>query len=91
MLDGGARTIGEMFSIEPCGPNHVACEPSRGRIDSMRPLPKFCRDGKGIESLRPPPGAFIAAPMELAMVQPANRDGELVADLPPHRPLLGKL
>ena len=25
------------------------------------------------------------------MVQPANRDGEFVADLAPHRPLLGKL
>jgi len=37
-----------------------------------------------------PPGAFVAAPMQLAMVQPANRNGELVADFPPHRSLLGK-
>jgi hypothetical protein len=29
--------------------------------------------------------------MELPMMQPANRDGEAVADLPAHRPLLGKL
>jgi hypothetical protein len=28
-----------------------------------------------------PPGALIAAPVELAMVQPADRDGEAVADL----------
>src|SRR6516164_7626503 len=56
----------------------------------MRPLPKGCRKGKGIDSLLVPPGAFIATVMELAMVQPADGKGELVADLASHRPLLGK-
>src|SRR6516225_630190 len=56
----------------------------------MRPRPKGCCNGEGINCLRPPPGAFVAAPMELAVVQPANRNGELVAGLPPHCSLLGK-
>src|SRR5215469_14808183 len=56
----------------------------------MRPRPKGCCKGKGIDSLLVPPGAFVAAAMELAVVQPANWNGELVADLPPHRSLLGK-
>jgi hypothetical protein len=29
--------------------------------------------------------------MEFAMVQPADRDGEAVADPPAHRPLLGEI
>src|SRR5262245_58505640 len=53
-------------------------------------LPEVCGDGKGLDLLAPPPGALIAAPMKLPMVQPADRDGEAVADLPPHRPLLDK-
>jgi hypothetical protein len=70
-----------------CQAINIACEFSRRWIDSMRPLPKDCRNGKRIDSLLRPPGAFVASPM----VQPANRNGELVADLAPHRPLLGKL
>src|SRR5262249_56557875 len=54
------------------------------------PLPKGCRNGKGIDPLLLPPGAFVAAPMELAMVQPADRNGEAVGDLASHRPLLRK-
>ena len=38
-----------------------------------------------------PPGALVAPPVEFTMVQPADGNGEPVADLPPHRPLLGKL
>ena len=57
----------------------------------MRPCPEGCCNGKGIDSLLVPPGAFIAAPMQFAMMEPANRNGELVADLPPQRSLLGKL
>ena len=38
-----------------------------------------------------PPFAFVAAAMQLPMVQPAKWDGEAVVDLAPHRPLLGKL
>jgi hypothetical protein len=88
MLDGGA---GPMLSVEVCGLTHAACELNRGWIESMRPFPKGCCNGQGIDSLLPPPGAFVAAPMELAMMQPADGNGELVADLPPQRSLLGKL
>jgi hypothetical protein len=35
-----------------------------------------------------PPGRFIAAAMNLAMVAAAQGDGELIADLAPHRPAL---
>ena len=31
-----------------------------------------------------------AAPVKLTMMEPTDRNGEAVADLPPHRPLLGK-
>ena len=37
-----------------------------------------------------PPGALIAAPVKLAMMEPANRDGEAVADLASHCSLFGK-
>ena len=80
-----------MLSVELCGLTHVACEVSLSWIESMRPFLKGCCNGEGIDSLLPPPGAFVAAPVEFAMMQPANRNGELVADLPPHRSLLGKL
>jgi hypothetical protein len=52
--------------------------------------PKACRNGKRIDPLVLPPGAFITTPVELTMVQPANRNGVLVANLSPHRALLGK-
>ena len=38
-----------------------------------------------------PPAAFVAAPVQLAMVQPADRHGEPVADLASHRALLCEL
>ena len=38
-----------------------------------------------------PPDAFIAVAMELAMVQTADRNGELVADLAAHGSLFGEL
>ena len=53
--------------------------------------PKPCRNGQRIDPVDLPPRAFVATAMELTMVQPAKRDGEAVADLAPHRPLLGKL
>jgi hypothetical protein len=56
----------------------------------MRPFPKGCRNGKGIDFLLVPPGAFIAAAMELAMMEPADGNGKFVADLASHRSLLGK-
>jgi hypothetical protein len=51
----------------------------------MRLLPEDRRNGKGINALALPPGAFIAAPMELTMMQPAQRHSELVADLAAQR------
>ena len=59
--------------------------------DCMGPGPKNSRDGQRIDPLSLPPGALVAAPVEFTMVQPADGNGELVADFPPHRPLLGKL
>ena len=53
--------------------------------------PQGCGDRKRIDPLALPPGPLIAASMELAVVQPANRDGEAVANSSSHRPLLGKL
>jgi hypothetical protein len=53
--------------------------------------PQGCRDREGIDPLALPPGTLIAASMELTVVQPADRDGEPVADPSSHRPLLGKL
>jgi hypothetical protein len=37
------------------------------------------------------PGALIAAPVQLTVMQPADRNGEAVAHFPPHRPLLREL
>jgi hypothetical protein len=91
MLDGGAKPVSATLSIELCESVHVACKLSPSRIDGVRSLLKCCRNRKRINSLHLPPSAFITAPMKLAVVQPANWNGELVADLPPHRPLLGKL
>jgi hypothetical protein len=57
----------------------------------MRPLPKACRNGEGIDPLVLPPGALTPAPVQLTMVQSAEGHGELVADLSSYRPLLSKL
>jgi hypothetical protein len=53
--------------------------------------PKGCCNGEGVNPLVPPPDAFVAATVRVAMVQSANGNGELVADLAPHRPLLCEL
>jgi hypothetical protein len=47
--------------------------------------------GKRIEPALLPPRALVAAAVELPMMQPADGDGEAVADLAPHSPLSGKL
>ena len=57
----------------------------------MRPAPKTCRNGKGVDPLALPPDALVATTVQFAMVQSANRNGELVADLASHRPLLREL
>jgi hypothetical protein len=57
----------------------------------MRLRPQARGNGQGIDCLFLPPNALVAPPMEFAMVQPADRDGEAVTDPPAHRPLLSKL
>jgi hypothetical protein len=43
--------------------------------------PKDARGGSRIDCGLVPPGGFIATAMKLAVVSPAERDGELIADL----------
>ena len=45
--------------------------------------PKAAGQGKGIDLEAFPPGNFIAGLMELPVMAPAERDGELVADFNP--------
>src|SRR5690348_16216087 len=52
----------------------------------VRFSPKVRRNGQWIDLLLFPPHAFIAASMEFAMVQTADRDREPVTDFPSHRP-----
>jgi len=60
-------------------------------LDQVRCLPKPARNGEGFDIFAPPPGTLVATPVKLAMVQPADRHGEAVADLASHGPLLRKL
>jgi len=78
------------FWVDPSFAITVACEGGCSYCDPMRPRPKGCRKRKGIQSLALPPGTLITAPVQLAMVQPADGNCEAVADLAAHRPLLGK-
>ena len=61
------------------------------RGERMRLGPKLRRNGQRIDPVTFPPGALIAAPVELSVMQPADRDREAVAHFPPHRPLLREL
>ena len=85
MSGGAAKLFAEVPAIAFC---QFTGKLRPDGIEGMRRLPKGGRNPEGIYSVCPPPGAFVAAPMQLAMVQPANRNRELVADLAPHRPLL---
>ena len=53
--------------------------------------PKGCRNGKRINSLVLPPEPFVAAPVQLAMMEPAQRNSEPVTDLAPESSELCKL
>src|SRR6516164_4274086 len=53
--------------------------------------PQARGNDQGIDTLLLPPGALIALPMKLPVMQPADRNGVAVADLPPHCPLLREL
>ena len=46
---------------------------------------------QGRDPVALPPGALVTMPVQLAMVQPAEGNGEPVADFPPHRSGLGEL
>src|SRR4029079_10602706 len=48
------------------------------------------RNGQGLDAGLFPPRGLVTMPMDLAVMQPANRDRELVADLAPKRTGLGK-
>src|SRR4051794_13342214 len=60
-------------------------------FNTMRRLPKCSGHGQWLDPVLVPPGTFVAAPMQFAVVQPANGNGESIAYLAHHRPLLGKL
>src|SRR5262249_2914938 len=70
---------------------HVAGNVACSSLDGMRPVPKVGGNHEGIDTLALPPAALIATPVQLAMVQPADRHGEAVADLASHRARLHKL
>ena len=63
----------------------------RSLLDRMRSGPKGCRDSQRVNPLSLPPGVLVAAPVKLPMMEPADRDGEAVADLASHGSLFGKL
>jgi hypothetical protein len=69
--------------IEFSGPTKLVVSFGWGDRDRMRPLPKLCRYGEGINPLVLPPGALVAMSMQLLMMLAAERPGKLVADLPP--------
>ena len=59
--------------------------------DGVSFLPETCRNREWLDLFAPPPGALVAAPMKLAMMESADRDGEAVAHLASHCPRLCKL
>ena len=77
--------------VDPGRPVSVARNLRLSLWGRMRPGPKGCRNGKGLDSLVLPPGMLVAAPVKFAMVQSADRHGEFVADLASHRPLFCEL
>src|SRR5579863_4387532 len=54
-------------------------------------LPESCGDPQGIDPLALPPRVLVAASMQLAVMKPAQRNREAIADFPPHRALFCKL
>jgi hypothetical protein len=53
-----------------------------GQVQSAGLAPELSGDRSWNNFDRLPPGLFIAAAVQIAMVQAAQRNGELVADLP---------
>ena len=56
----------------------------------MRLKPQGSGSGQWIDSRSAPPRSFVAVAMKLAMMPPAQRDGELIADLTSERASLGE-
>ena len=77
------------FAVDRC--ELIPCEVCSNWHNRMRLAPKNCGNDEGIDTSALPPGALVAAPVQFTVVQLAEGDGEAVADLPPHRALLGKL
>ena len=65
-INAGRGSVAKMTSVELWQPVFVAPN------DHMRLLPKTCRNWKRIDPLRLPPGALVAATVQLAMVQLRN-------------------
>lgn len=59
-------------------------------FDTPRRNPEHPRRGDGINSPSLPPGDFVAEAMVVAVMRPAQRYREFVADLAPHRAVLGE-
>jgi hypothetical protein len=77
-------------SVDVGWPIDVVCKTCRGCC-RMSLCPQAGGNDQGIDSLFLPPDAFVAAPMELPVVEPADGDGEAIANFAPYRPLLRKL
>ena len=56
----------------------------------MRLQPQRAGGGGRVDASLLPPGRFVAAAMDLAMMAAAERHRELVADLAAERPMLGE-
>jgi hypothetical protein len=59
-------------------------------LDSPRRNPELPRSPNRINGLFTPPGGLVAEAMVVPVMGSTERYGELVADLAPHRPRLGK-
>jgi len=80
ILLSDAGPASQVRSVEADVLFDVACLVRFQGRDGVRSLPKACRDGKRIDPKVLPPGPFTVAPVQFPMVQPADRNGELVAD-----------
>lgn len=77
-----------MSSIDPSLLNIIDLCCSRSNL--VRRFPKARRHGQGIDPLLFPPNLFVAAAMEFAVMQSADRNGELIADFAAHGSLFGE-
>src|SRR6185369_17025460 len=81
----GATSAIKILSVEvsvaSSRPTRLARNVFGERAGRMGPSPKGRGNREGINPLAFPPGPLVAAPMQLAMVTPADGDGEAIADL----------